>query len=254
MPAVALLAALSLLPPRPAGDTIPVSGPVASGAATRPAADTARPTLATAATVTVWVRDTLRADATFPAWEAELKTVAAARPAGGARGPAAVDAELRLVRSADATTRLLAARLAAGQRLAAVVVAWPGGPAGDSLRVRLLGATVASQRLALPAGADGLEAEGLGLAATQAQLESERGEAARRATELEALERRRLAAPFEVARARERVRELDARLAAAARQRELLAGRVARAGRPVEEVTLRAERVEMLDGGDGPPR
>lgn len=223
MPALSLLAAVLL-----ARASSPDSGLAPTPAAPRPAE------------VSIYGRDTTTVDATFAAWGADLRVEA---HAGDQQRPVPVG-ELRIVKPVDASTARLADRLASGQRMAAVLVTYPG--ARDTLRVRLVGVTVASQRLLLPAPADGIEAERMALAVTRGQLEADRAEAARRLTEVEALDRRKLASGFELARSQERVRLLDARLELTRRQERLAEERLARAALPSEELSLRAQRVEVL--------
>ena len=162
-------------------------------------------------------------------------------------------AELRLTKRADALTPVLAARLAAGRRLAAVVVEMPG--AGDTLRVRLTDVSVVAGRLVFPTAPADAEAQRLAQEIAVEQATADRAEAARQLAEAEALaevearDRRKLVPANALARARDQLRLLDLRLATARRQLALGAERAARAAAPTEEVTLRAERVEVLGAG-----
>jgi hypothetical protein len=203
------------------------------------------------ALVRITADDTTTIPAVFTALGAELRLEAGA-PARGGRPPTA-PAELRVTKRADALTALLAGRLASGQRLAAVTVELPG--AADTLRVRLVDVAVTAARLVFPAVAPDVDAQRLAQEVTVSQLAADREEAARQLAEAEALaevesrDRRKLVPANQLARARDQVRLLDLRLAAARRQLAMVEERMGRAAAPTEEVTLRAERSEVLGGG-----
>jgi hypothetical protein len=192
----------------------------------------------------------------FAALGAELR-LEAGTPARGGR-PATAPAELRVSKRTDALTALLAERLASGHRLAAVTVELPGAGtpgAHDTLRVLLVDVVVTSTRLVFPAVAPDVEGQRLAQEVAVSQVAADRDEAARQLAEAEALaeietrDRRKLVPANAIARARDQVRLLDLRLAAARRQLALVEERVSRAAAPTEEVTLRAERAEVLGGG-----
>ena len=209
------------------------------------------------ALVRIAADDTTTVPASFTALGAELR-LEAGTPARGGR-PASAPAELRVTKRADALTALLAARLASGQRLAAVTVALPGGVGGgapnDTLRVRLVDVAVTAARLVFPAVTPDMEGQRLAQEVAVSQVAADRAEAARQLAEAEALaevearDRRKLVPANALARARDQVRLLDLRLAAARRQLALVEERAARAVAPTEEVTLRSERAEVLGGG-----
>src|SRR5687767_10244861 len=122
----------------------------------------------------------------FTALGAELRLEGGGEPPrrgqGGARPMAA---ELRLTKRTDALTPILAARLAGGRRLAAVVVEMPG--AGDTLRVRLTDVAVVAERIVFPTAPADAEAQRLAQQIAVEQATADRAEAARQLAEAEAL-------------------------------------------------------------------
>jgi hypothetical protein len=214
------------------------------------------PAVPQAALVRIAADDSAAVPVAFTALGAELRLEAGAPAKGGK--PSTAPAELRVSKRTDALTPLFASRLASGGRLAAVTVELPGAGApwaGDTLRVRLVDVVVTAERLVFPAVAPDVEGQRLAQEVTVSQVAADREEAARQLAEAEALaeiearDRRKLVPANALARARDQVRLLDLRLAAARRQLALVEERVARGAAPTEEVTLRAERVEVLGAG-----
>ncbi len=193
--------------------------------------------------------DSARAAAGFCAWAMDLRLTSSA-PGTRAAAPRSAAAELRITRAVESGTAAGAASMSrarvAGRRLPVVVVEVPAG-VGPALRVQLAGVTVVGQRIVGAAGGDDLEALVASQAADVVQLEADRNDAARHLTELRALDQRKLAAGFEVARADDRVRVLDAKLAAARGQLARSRAHAAHAAGATEELTLSAERAEVLD-------
>ena len=196
--------------------------------------------------------DSVRTAAGFCAWGLELRmgTSCAAIRGSAARTAAA---ELRVTRAleggaATSAGAMSRARLMA-RRLPTVVVDVPAG-VGPAVRVQLTGVTVTAQRILGAVGSDDLDA----LVATQGadviQLEADRNDAARHLTELRALDQRKLAAGFEIARADDRVRVLDAKLTAARRQLARSRARAALAAGATEELTFSAERADVIEATD----
>ena len=137
-------------------------------------------------------------------------------------------------------------------------VGYRGAPgAHDTLRVRLLDVVVTAARLVFPAVAPDVEGQRLAQEVAVSQVAADREEAARQLAEAEAIaeiesrDRKKLVPANALARARDQVRLLDLRLAAARRQLALVEERVTRAVAPTEEVTLRAERAEILPASGG---
>ncbi len=167
--------------------------------------------------------------------------------------PTSAPAELHLTKRTDALTSLFAARVASGRRLYAVTVELPG--AKDTLRVRLLSVAVTAERIVFPVVGADLEGERLAQEMSVNQLTVEREDAARQLAEAEALagienrDQRKLVPANAIARAHDQIRLLDLRLASARRQLAIVEERVARGSAATEEVTLRAERAEVLGGG-----
>ncbi len=222
------------------------TGAVRPDSTSRPVA----PAVPPSALVRIAADDSVADPIAFTALGAELRLEAGAPAKAGK--PSTAPAELRVSKRTDALTPLLAARLATGRRLSAVTVELPG--ATDTLRVRLFDVVVTAARLVFPAPSADVEGQRLAQEMTVSQVAADREEAARQLAEAEALaeiearDRRKLVPANALARARDQVRLLDLRLAAARRQLALLEERVARGAAPTEDVTLRAERAEVLGG------
>lgn len=202
----------------------------------------------TTATVRI-VRDDDSAPAiAFTALGAELR-LDGVRPAD-VRGNRATPGELRVTKLADGYTSTLAAHATSGDRLGVVIVEIPGER--DTVRVRLVGAVVAAERLILPVDAPELRTQRLTQELALTQLSLDRDDAARQLAEAEAVadvearDRRKLVPANQLARARDQLRLLDARLTTATRQLALLDERIARSRLATEELTIRAERTEIV--------
>ncbi len=216
--------------------------------------DTIRsPARAASPLVQIVADDSSAAPVVFTALGAEVRLEASA-PAKAGR-PTSAPAELHLTKRTDALTPLFAMRVASGRRLIAVTVELPG--AKDTLRVRLLGVAVTEERIVFPVVGPDLEGERLAREMAVNQLTAEREDAARQLAEAEALaeiemrDQRKLVPANAIARARDQMRLLDLRLASARRQLALAEERVVRGSAATEEVTLRAERAEVLGNGSG---
>ena len=222
-----------------------IGAPRDASADTVPAAATRVPP---AAVVHIASDDGLGELGVFTALGAELRLEA---PGPARAGKSGSPAELRVSRRPDSLTALLAARLASGRRLAAVTVELPGP--SDTLRVRLVDVTVTAARLVIPPASD-VEGQRVAQEMAVSQAAADRAEAARQLAEAEALaaleprERTRLVPANALARARDQVRLLDLRLAAARRQLGLVDERAAREAAPTEDITLHAERAEIVSG------
>jgi len=200
------------------------------------------------ATVRIIPDDTARPPIAFTALGAELR-LDGTRPADG-RLTRATPGELRVTKVADAFTSTLAAHATSGERLGAVLVEIPGER--DTVRVRLAGAVVTAERLVLPVESPELQGQRLAQELSLTQLAADRDDAARQLAEAEAVadvearDRRKLVPANALARARDQVRLLDARLATARRQLALLDARIARSRLATEELTIRADRTEIV--------
>jgi hypothetical protein len=179
----------------------------------------------------------------FAARGVELKVTSV--PPATPKGQPTTAIQVRFLRTPDTLSADLTARVASGDRIAAVQAELPGRAGGPMSVVRLYDAQVVSTHLTMNDDNIGLVQQRLGLEASIAQLTGELQEAERQLAVTESLDKRKLSSSLEVAHAHATTDVLTKRLAVEREHLTLVEQQLAHWTPIEEEVVLSAARVEM---------
>ncbi|HEU5173968.1 MAG TPA: hypothetical protein VFT96_04365 [Gemmatimonadaceae bacterium] len=166
-------------------------------------------------------------------------------PAADAREREVAVTRVRIVRAPDSLSAELARRVGSGDAIPSMDLRLPGRNGAPALRLRLRGVNVVSARLLMSGDTLGLTQQRLSLEESITQLTADLAEARRQYGVAESLEKQRLSASLDLARARGVVEALTRRLATQ-QERQALVVRQLASWMPVqEELVLSASRAEV---------
>lgn len=181
--------------------------------------------------------------ATSPASSIEFEV--SSTPTADTRERQAAVTRVRIVRAPDSLSAELAKRVGSGDVLPAMDLRLPGRSGAPALRLHLRDVKVVSARLLMSGDTLGLTQQRLSLDESITQLTADLAEARRQYGVAESLEKQRLSASLDLARARGVVEALTRRLATQ-QERQALVVRQLASWMPVqEELVLSASRAEV---------
>jgi hypothetical protein len=230
--AQALAAPLSAAqPPVPSDTTFP--------RAEAPAAPVGPPSAP--ASMTVDLGDGRAAASPASSIEFEVSTT----PAAGTREPEVAVTRVRIVRAPDPLSAELARRVGSGDAIPAMDLRLPGRNGAPALRLHLRDVKVVSARLLMNGDTLGLTQQRLSLDESITQLTADLAEARRQYGVAESLEKQRLSASLDLARARGVVDALTRRLATQQERQALIVRQLASWMPVQEELVLSASGAEV---------
>ena len=166
-------------------------------------------------------------------------------PAADTRERDVAVTRVRIVRAPDSLSAELARRVGSGDAIPAIDLRLPGRSGAPALRLHLRDVKIVSARLLMSGDTLGLTQQRLALDESITQLTADLAEARRQHGVAESLEKQRLSASLDLARARGVVEALTKRLATQ-QERQALVVRQLASWMPVqEELVLSASRAEV---------
>lgn len=181
--------------------------------------------------------------AASPASSIEFEVSSA--PAGSAREREVSVTRVRIVRAPDSLSAELARRVGSGDAIPAMELRLPGRNGAPALRLHLRDVSVVSARLLMSGDTLGLTQQRLSLEESITQLTADLAEARRQYGVAESLEKQRLSASLDLARARGVVEALTRRLATQQERQALVVQQLAGWMPVQEELVLSARHSEV---------
>lgn len=221
-----------------------VAQPPAASDTTYPRAEVSPPSVdAPAAPASMAVDLGAGRGVTSPASSIEFEV--SSTPAADPRERPAAVTRVRIVRAPDSLSAELARRVGSGDAIPSMDLRLPGRSGAPALRLHLRDVKVVSARLLTSGDTLGLTQQRLSLDESITQLTADLAEARRQYGVAESLEKQRLSASLDLARARGVVEALTRRLATQ-QERQALVARQLAGWMPVqEELVLSASRAEV---------